>query len=69
MWDKIKKVNGNKKHRIIPLLEGGGNTLTLPDKIVETFADHFANILRGAHKKIEPGKHRKGKGEKMPKRC
>ena len=39
-------------------------TITSPDKIADTFADHYANISRDLHKKTKPGKNRKRKKKK-----
>ena len=66
-WDKFKKVNRNYKPRKIPPLERGGNTNNSPDEIVDTFADHYANISKNHHKKSKPREHRKRKKEEdMP---
>ena len=43
-WEKFRKVNGKYKPRIVPLLNREGNIITSPDKITDTFADHYANI-------------------------
>ena len=63
MLDKFRKVNGNYTPRTILPLERGGSIIDLPDVIVDTFADHYANILRDPHKKSKPMKNRKRKKE------
>ena len=35
----------------------------MPDEIADTFADHYANILRDLHEKSELWKYRKRKKE------
>ena len=56
VWDQFLKINRNYKSRTIPPLERGGNTITLADEIANTFADHYANISRDPHKKVNHGK-------------
>ena len=43
------------------VLERGKNALTSPDKIIDNFADQYANISRDFYKKIKPEKRRKRK--------
>ena len=57
MLEKFREVNGNYKPRIVPSLDRGGNIITSPEEIADTFADHFANILKDLHKKSKPGKN------------
>ena len=57
------KVNRNYKPRTKPPLERGGNIITSPDENADTFADHFANIWKGPHKKSKPVKNKKMKKE------
>ena len=45
----------------MPPLERGRSIITSPDKIADTFAVHYANILRDDHKKSKPEKNRKRK--------
>ena len=67
VWDKFRKVNGNYKPRTITPLKRGGNIITSPDEITDTFADHNANILRNSHKKSKSGNNRKRKKkEELP---
>ena len=67
MWEKFKKVNGNYKARIVLPLDRKGSIITLSDEITDNFADHYANILKGLHKKIKPGKNKnKKKEEELP---
>ena len=56
-----KESNGNYKPRTIPPLKKGRNIITSPDKIANTFADHYINILRDSHKKSKLVKNRKKK--------
>ena len=53
VWEKFRKVNRNFKPRIVPPLDRRENIITSPDKIAiaDTFADHYANISKGLHKK------------------
>ena len=51
VWDKFRKVNGNYKPRTVLSLKRGGNKMTSHEKIANTFADHYENILRDPHKK------------------
>ena len=60
VWDKFKKVIKNYKPRIISPLESEGNIITSPEEIADTFADHYANILRDPYKN-KPEKTRKKK--------
>ena len=39
-------------------------TITLPDEIIDTFADHYANILRDPHKKNKQEKTKRGRKKK-----
>ena len=41
VWDKFRRVNGNYKLRTIPPLKRGGNIITSPDEIADTFADRY----------------------------
>ena len=59
MRNKFMKVIGNYKRRTIPPLERGGNIITSPDKIADTFADHFANVLRDPNKEKQTSENRK----------
>ena len=61
VWEKFKKVNGNYKPRIISPIERGGSIITTPDEIADTFAVHYANILRDPQKKENREKGRKKK--------
>ena len=45
-------------------MKRGGNIITSPVEIADTFADYYANILRDSHKKGKPGEHKKRKKEK-----
>ena len=56
VWEKFRKVNINYKPRIVPPLDRGGNIITLPEKISNTFADHYANTSKDLRKKSKPGK-------------
>ena len=38
--------SGNFKPRIVPPLDRGGNTVTSPDEISDTFADHYLNKMK-----------------------
>ena len=58
-----KKVWENVQTRIIPPLEGGGNSITSPVEITDTYANHCANISKDPNKKKKSGKHRKRKNE------
>ena len=55
LWDKFKKLNGNYKPRIIQRLKRGGNTITSPNEIGNTFTDYYENISRPTHKKLGLG--------------
>ena len=57
----VGQVNKNNNPRTITPLDKGGNIITSPDDIAETFADYYANILREPHKKSKPGENRKKK--------
>ena len=59
--DKFRKVNRNYKPRTIPPLERGETIITSPAEVADTFADHYANILRDSYKKRKPVKNRKKK--------
>ena len=63
VWNKLEKVNGNYKSKIISPLERGKNTHASTDKIADIFGDHYANISRDPHKKSKPCKQRKRKKE------
>ena len=63
MWENFRKVNGNYKPRIFPPLDRGGNIITSPDEIADTFADHYAIITKDLYKKKKPGKNRNKKRE------
>ena len=54
VWDKFRNVNGNYKPRTIPILERGGNIITSPDEIADTFADYYTNIY--PIRKVNQGK-------------
>ena len=44
-------------------MKRGGNIITSPVEIADTFADYYANILRDPHKKSKPEKNKKRKKE------
>ena len=46
VWEQFRKVNRNYNPRIFPPLDRGGNIIISPDKIADTFADHYANIAK-----------------------
>ena len=41
---EIQEINRKLKPRIVPQLNRGEKIITSPDKIADTFADHYANI-------------------------
>ena len=55
--------NRNYKPITMPPRRRRVNTITLPDKIADTFSDHTVNISRYPYKKSEPEKHRKNRKE------
>ena len=63
VWEKFRKVNGNYKPRIFSTSDRGENIITSPEKIVDTFADYYANISKDLHKKSKQGKNRNKKEE------
>ena len=66
VWDKLRKVNRNYKPRKIPLLERGGNIITSPDEIADTFVDYYANISRGHIRKANQVQTEWKKEEELP---
>ena len=58
VWEKFRKLNGSNKPRIVPPLHRGGNIITSPYEIADTFADNYANILKYLQKKSKSGKNR-----------
>ena len=50
------KLKGNYKPRITPPLERGAGKITSPDEVTDTFADHYANILRDPIRKVNQRK-------------